>query len=50
MLPLSSVALTQQFGSDRSKSGHAVDMAATQMTHLRHEAAELLVFERMLVW
>ena len=29
--PLSSVALTQQFGSDRSTSGHAVDMAATQM-------------------
>ena len=30
--PLSSVALTQQIGSDRSNSGHAVDIAATQMT------------------
>ena len=34
--PLSSVALTQQFGSDRSNSGHAVNMAATLMTQLRH--------------
>src|ERR1700719_538596 len=30
--PLSSVALTQQIGSDRSNSGHAVNVAATQMT------------------
>jgi hypothetical protein len=31
--PLSSVVLTQQIGSDRSNSRHAVNVAATQMTH-----------------
>jgi hypothetical protein len=40
--PLSSVAVMQQFGSDRSNSGHAVDMVATRMTPSRHGLAELL--------
>jgi hypothetical protein len=30
--PRSSFALTQQIGSERSNSGHAVNVAATQMT------------------
>ena len=48
--PLSSVVLTQQFGSDRSNSGHGVDMVATQMTRLHHwQAADALVVEPLLV-
>ena len=34
--PLSSVVLAQQLGSNRSTNGHAVDIAATQMTPNRH--------------
>jgi hypothetical protein len=31
--PFRPLPLRQQFGSDRSNSGHAADLAATQMTH-----------------
>ena len=32
-------AATQQIGSDRSNSGHAVDIATTQMTRFGHRGA-----------
>jgi hypothetical protein len=35
-ITLSSIALTRQIGSDRSNSGHAVDIAETQMTRSGH--------------